>query len=585
MEEPSPKESPTTDPLLGSIVAGRYRVLDVLGEGGMGVVYRAEHELIQKPIALKVLRPQYSSKADLVTRFQREAISASRIKHQNVLDVFDFGQLDNGCFFLAMEFLEGHDLGTLLAEERTLDAARCVHIGVQMSRALAAAHARGVVHRDMKPENVFLHRTAEGEEIVKIVDFGIAQLKTTKDADPDAPRPRRLTKAGMIFGTPEYMAPEQATGQVADLRVDVYAVGIILYEMCTGVVPYSGDSFMGVLSAHVTELLPAMNELNPQTRVSAALQIAIAQALEKQPSDRFQSMSDLSSALLATPEGRSLGLEHLPPPPRVVPNGFRPSSIPPPNDTESHCVLPELGSIGPAGGRPREQPLTAVGGTPDETLSDADLTITERPPSASRGPRGALRWAAAAIAIGALLAASAVWLGRRAGEGRAEPVDRATASQPSSGASPSKGAQPPEQPSEAPPDEVRPPEATSSPPARVVLDVDTEPQGALVFKGGFQVCDTTPCQVSVEPEASVELSARKGRLRGEARVLAQGDQRVVIALSAPHSTVKRAKAQALSSAAAAAPPTAASSASGRPAEPKLCEIEVDGLKILRPCSL
>src|SRR5262245_13931760 len=208
------------DPLIGTTVAGRYKVIKPLGEGGMGQVYLAEHVAIEKRIALKVLHAEYAHKGDIVARFQQEAISASRIKHPNVLDVFDFGQLDNGCFYLAMEFLEGNDLAGEIQRAKVLDPVRGLRVALQICRALAAAHNKGVVHRDMKPENVFLQHTGDGEEIVKIVDFGIAQLRTNEEAAAASTK-RRLTRTGMIFGTPEYMAPEQAAGKKTDLRSDV----------------------------------------------------------------------------------------------------------------------------------------------------------------------------------------------------------------------------------------------------------------------------------------------------------------------------------------------------------------------------
>src|SRR5688572_17519349 len=186
-----------SDPLVGSVVAGRYKVIKLLGEGGMGAVYLAEHFAIEKKVALKVLHPEYATKGDIVTRFQQEAISASRIKHPNVLEVFDFGQLDSGAFFLAMEFLEGNDLADEIQKHRVLDPVSGLRYALQICRALAAAHAKGVVHRDMKPENVFLQRTADGEDIVKIVDFGIAQLRTNEEAAAGA-KQRRLTRTGMI---------------------------------------------------------------------------------------------------------------------------------------------------------------------------------------------------------------------------------------------------------------------------------------------------------------------------------------------------------------------------------------------------
>src|SRR5512142_398291 len=311
---------------LGQIVVGKYRLLQVLGEGGMGIVYLAEHELIEKRVALKVLRKEYSDKSELVQRFKQEAISASRIKHPNVLDVFDFGQLENGCFFLAMEYLQGRDLAAELSQNTVVEPVMAVRLTLQMCRALGAAHSRGVVHRDMKPENVFLHRTQEGDEIVKIVDFGIAQLRGRDDQKQEPATRRRLTRTGVIFGTPEYMSPEQAAGRNADLRVDVYAVGVILYEMFTGAVPFTGDSFMAVLSAHLTQPIPPMRSWAPDLDISQELEAAVMKALAKNPDERYQSMSEFAQDLQQSPEGRlAAPLAALLPIPRVTHESFRPA--------------------------------------------------------------------------------------------------------------------------------------------------------------------------------------------------------------------------------------------------------------------
>ncbi|HSC89678.1 MAG TPA: serine/threonine-protein kinase, partial [Polyangiaceae bacterium] len=254
-----PSTLSSTDPLLGQLVAGRYRVMRCLGEGGMGKVYMAEHEAIEKRIALKVLHREYSANTDVVERFKQEAISASRIKHPNVIDVFDFGQLEDGACYIAMELLEGQDLGDALQQVGAFDPEQGLRIVLQVSRALGAAHMRGVVHRDLKPENVFLQNTPEGEQVVKIVDFGIAQLRKNEDADaPVEERKRRLTRTGMIFGTPEYMAPEQARGLGVDQRSDVYATGCILYELLSGSVPFIGESFLDVLNKHVMAPVPSL---------------------------------------------------------------------------------------------------------------------------------------------------------------------------------------------------------------------------------------------------------------------------------------------------------------------------------------
>jgi serine/threonine-protein kinase len=303
------------DPLVGQLVAGRYRVLRQLGEGGMGNVYRAVQETIEKKVALKVLKTEYSQSADMVVRFHREAVSACRIKHPNVVDVFDLGQLDDGRFYIAMDLLEGRDLAQVLAASGALPAQRAVHIALQICRALNAAHQSGIVHRDLKPENVFLHRTSDGDEIVKIVDFGIAHLVVqeperarsvpTLERAPDGSR--KLTSVGMIFGTPEYMAPEQATGGQIDHRADIYATGIILYKMLTGHAPFSGKSFLDVLAKQVGEIPPRMSKVNPDLDIPRELEDVIMRALAKKPEDRFATMARFARALAYAAKGRERG--------------------------------------------------------------------------------------------------------------------------------------------------------------------------------------------------------------------------------------------------------------------------------------
>jgi eukaryotic-like serine/threonine-protein kinase len=289
------------DTLIGTLAANRYKVQKRLGEGGMGEVYMAEHVAIEKRIALKVLRLEYSQKSEVVARFLQEAKSASRIKHPNVVDVFDFGQLQDGRFFLALEFLNGNDLAEELRQQGLLPPGRIIPIMLQVCRALSAAHASGVVHRDLKPENIFLNRTDDGEESVKLVDFGIAQMRDIGDAGAKNPR---LTKAGTIFGTPEYMAPEQAGGKDTDLRSDVYAIGIILYELFAGTVPFVGTTLVHTLTMHLSEAPKPVSSHG--RKVSAELEAVIAKAIAKSPSDRFQTIGALADALLACPESAGI---------------------------------------------------------------------------------------------------------------------------------------------------------------------------------------------------------------------------------------------------------------------------------------
>ena len=277
------------DPLLGRVLSERYRILRKLGEGGMGVVYLAEHVVIEKKIALKVLFPDLTRRADLVQRFIQEAKSASRIGHENVIDITDFGQSPEGYVFIAMEYLSGQDLGQLLKSAGSLPWARAQPIIVQIVKALRAAHERGIIHRDMKPENIFIIPRDDGREFVKVLDFGIAKVM---GLDEDVPR---LTCTGMIFGTPEYMSPEQAQGQPVDHRVDIYAVGCIMFHVLTGRVPFKADSFMGILSKHMMEAPESPRALNPA--IDPAIEAVILRAMQKDPAKRFQSMRELLQAL------------------------------------------------------------------------------------------------------------------------------------------------------------------------------------------------------------------------------------------------------------------------------------------------
>src|SRR5512143_629558 len=222
------------DPLIGRVLGERYRVLAQIGEGGMGTVYRVEHVVLGRRMAVKVLRPEYSTDDDLVRRFQREAVAASRIGQENIVDVTDFGRTREGNLYFVMEELEGRSLATVIQGEGPVPYERAALILAQVCRALAAAHAYGSVHRDLKPDHVLAMRRADGSDFVKVVDFGIS--KSPGEGE------ERLTRAGTIIGTPEYMSPEQGAAASIDHRADVYAFGILAYEVLTGTVPFQGET-------------------------------------------------------------------------------------------------------------------------------------------------------------------------------------------------------------------------------------------------------------------------------------------------------------------------------------------------------
>jgi serine/threonine-protein kinase len=287
---------PSEDKLLGTTLADRYLIQKKLGEGGMGAVYLATHKILEKQVALKILHGEFSRKPDLVDRFIQEAKAASRIRHENVIDISDFGTTGEYVFF-AMELLTGHDLHDEITRARVtghlLPWSRTKKIFLQICAALSAAHAKGIVHRDLKPENVYLVDFLGDPDFVKLLDFGIAKL--TEGAEEGG---RKLTKTGMLFGTPEYMSPEQARGEQVDHRVDIYAMGCILFQLVTNRVPFEADNFMGVLSMHLTEPPPSIApEVFDQIGAPRELAAVIDRALLKDRNARFQSIDELANAV------------------------------------------------------------------------------------------------------------------------------------------------------------------------------------------------------------------------------------------------------------------------------------------------
>ena len=238
--------------LIGRVIADRFRVDAVLGEGGMGAVLRCHHLGLGRDVAVKVLRPELGDDAEITARFEREAKSASRLDHRNCVRVLDFGQWTpfagaSAIKYLAMQLLEGHELGDMMA--RPLPPEKVIEYSLQIIAALDHAHRHGVIHRDMKPENIFVTYDHEAREVLKLVDFGIAKLTETVAGSP------KLTRAGLVFGTPRYMSPEQASGGNVDARTDLYSLGVIMYQMLTARLPFESDDLVTLTQgAHATQL-------------------------------------------------------------------------------------------------------------------------------------------------------------------------------------------------------------------------------------------------------------------------------------------------------------------------------------------
>ena len=292
-----------TDPLIGQTLDDKYRLDERLGEGGMGTVYHGTHLLIDRPVAVKVLNPRFVEDEAAQERFRREARAAGRLRHTNAVAVTDFGRTADGLFYIVMELLEGRSLRDVLAREAPLDAARAVSLMLQISAAVAAAHEAQVIHRDLKPGNIFVVQRPHAPAIIKVLDFGIAKLAT--DA-VDGLEQKPLTQTGVMIGTPRYMSPEQCDGADLTPASDVYSLGIILYEMLTGTTPFTGPTPLSVALKHSSEQPRAPREF--VASIPAELETLVLHALEKKPGQRPPDAGAFRRELYAT--AQLLGLEH-----------------------------------------------------------------------------------------------------------------------------------------------------------------------------------------------------------------------------------------------------------------------------------
>jgi serine/threonine-protein kinase len=285
------------DDYIGQTLARKYQVEALIGEGGMGKVYRARQVALDKLVVLKVLRQSLLGDDRTVARFKREAKAASRLNHPNSISILDFGQAEDGALFIAMEFVPGHDLHTVLSKDGPLPESRIVRIGSQVLSALYDAHAAGVIHRDLKPENIMVEQRRNEPDFVKVLDFGIAKIQDGEDGPT-------LTRTGFVCGTPEYMSPEQARGATLDHRSDLYAVGVLLYQLLTGRLPFESDSAVGYATKHLTEEPLPPSRKRPELRVSPAMERLIMRALSKSPDDRPQDAEVFKAELLAVEKER-----------------------------------------------------------------------------------------------------------------------------------------------------------------------------------------------------------------------------------------------------------------------------------------
>jgi serine/threonine-protein kinase len=318
------EEQSAGDARLGTTLDGKYRLESALGQGGMGTIYRATHLMLDKPVALKLIKADLVTSPDVVRRFQREARAASNLNHPHIAAAYDLGQTPDGTLYIAMELVNGPSLKDVIRSTGPLDAARIGRILRQVASALSVAHKHGIIHRDLKPHNIML-ATAPGEaEVAKLLDFGIA--KTFDDAAT------QLTATGFVLGTPQYMSPEQAAGRPIDGRSDLYSLGIILFEMLVGEVPFNDPSTPAVLVKHLTEPAPAPSLRRPDLQIPPGLEAIALRCLEKDPAARYQTADEFALAL-----AQALG----DPGPAVLPTELAPTVVmTPPGAPTAAAPLP-----------------------------------------------------------------------------------------------------------------------------------------------------------------------------------------------------------------------------------------------------
>lgn len=298
----TPASGPQQDPLIGRVINDRFKVLSLIARGGMGKVYKAEQQPLGRICALKVLNPNYNGEHDpeFHKRFFLEASTSSKLRHPNTVTIFDYGSTDDGVYYMAMELLEGRTLHRLLRENGPLDASRALRIIRQVCRSLREAHSLGVIHRDLKPANIFLCRTEDDEDFVKVLDFGLVKQLDEGGSD-------HLTQTGLFMGSPKYMAPEQIRGERVSAATDVYALGVVLYEMLAGKVPFDKGNSVNTLMAHVSEAVPPIHQMNPSVQVPPAVAEFTYRCLAKRAEERFQTMDALLDGLKLAASG-ALGL-------------------------------------------------------------------------------------------------------------------------------------------------------------------------------------------------------------------------------------------------------------------------------------
>ncbi|MCB9596761.1 MAG: serine/threonine protein kinase [Sandaracinaceae bacterium] len=514
-ENPSLEEEGAPDPRLGGILDGRYRIVGKLGEGGMGLVYEANHVFLKTRVALKVLRASSADK-EAIERLKREAQSASAIGNPHIVDVRDFGQLSDGATYVVMEFIEGVDLLTEIRKDR-LTTSRARNIAVQIAEALAAAHEQGIVHRDLKPENILLTTRNGQPDYVKLVDFGIARIQGAT----------KLTAAGKVVGTPEYMAPEQCAGIDVDHRADIYALGVLLYEMLTGTLPFADDDLVQLLRKQIKEAPLPPSRVAPDADIPLELEGIVLRCLAKRPSQRFQSMTELREALETLTVAPAPKLDESEPDP--------------------------FGNLKDLGNQPTQWAMESVPGVP------AGHPTPEAQPATS-APRRGIVLALAAVAVAAV--ALVVVLALRTETAPTPPVS----ARPPVETERAVEAPPEPAPTEPAPAEPAPRAARVAAAAPTQITIESEPPGARAFQDGALIGETPLSLLRpAEGERLVLTLSHRGYQDTEIAIGALSAEHLTVTLAAARRHVGSTAAAAEPEPATTTPATSEPPATTRPA--------------------
>jgi serine/threonine-protein kinase len=504
------KSTGAPDPLVGRVINDRFKISALIARGGMGKVYRAEQAPLGRVCAIKVLNPNYAGEHDpeFHKRFFLEASIASKLTHPNTVTIFDYGRTEDDIYYMAMEYLQGHTLHRAI-REGFFPEERAAHVARQICRALREAHSLGVIHRDLKPANIFLVEHGDETDFVKVLDFGLVK-NVSGDKGED------LTQTGLFMGSPKYMAPEQIRGDKVDARTDIYALGIIMYEMITGKVPFDRPNSVNILMAHVNEEPPPLRQMNPAIQISAQIEDTVARCMAKDPDQRFRSMDEVLAALkrigggavtgtvsgVGTGEYRSLSASGSGP--QAMPHGMMSSGANPVFLSPSVSDMPS--------------PLGSTSESPA-----ADALLSSHLPGGRGGSKGALITAV----VGALACALLVSYLAVRPHG---PAAGAPTSTVQGGASSPQGTLAAVPPTEAVP-------VAPAPPALVKVRINTEPDGASVKEDGVELCSSTPCDILYKgPDADAakehRLTFARAGYRPDTRSVRVGDSPVIVKLAA-----------------------------------------------------